>query len=79
MVNILAILSDDCQETFVFENILISDQSIDTIIDIPAEFQGKIKAYVLNYNELAYGIFYPDERSIAFFEQNLRHSTSAML
>ena len=78
-MNILAILSDDCQETFVFENILISGQSIDTIIEIPAEFQGKIKAYVLNYNELAYGIFYPDERSISFFEQNLRHSTSAML
>ena len=36
-------------------------------------------AYVLDYNELAYGIFYPDERSIAFFERNLGQTQSAML
>ena len=36
-------------------------------------------AYVLNYNELAYGIFYPDARSIAFFEKNLGATNSAML
>ena len=79
MVNVLALLSDDFQETFVFENILISGKSIETVIEIPAELQGRIKAYVLNYNELAYGMFYPDERSIEFFQRNLRHSTSPML
>ena len=32
MVNILAVLSEDFQETFLFENILISGSEPDTII-----------------------------------------------
>ena len=79
MVNILAVLSEDFTSTYLFENVLISGESTETVIEIPEEHRGKILAYVLNYNELAYGIFYPDERSIAFFEANLGNSSSGML
>ena len=79
VVNILAVLTDDFSETHLFENVLISGKSTDTIIEIPEQIRGRIQAYVLDYNELAYGIFYPDERSIAFFERNLRNTSSAML
>lgn len=59
-VNVLAVLSEDFKETHLFENVLISGESVDTTIEIPPEIRGKIQAYVLNHNELAYGIFYPD-------------------
>ena len=58
---------------------LISGLECDTVIDIPVEYRGRVLAYVLNQHELAYGIFYPDERSIDFFERCLGNSTSAML
>ena len=79
MVNILAILSQDFKETYLFENILISGETPDTVLSIPEQHRGKILAYVLDYNELAYGIFYLDEKSVAFYEKNLRWSSSGML
>jgi len=79
MVNILAILSPDFSETFLFENVLIAGDMVETVLEVPEEYRGRVLAYVLNYNELAYGIFYPDPRSIAFFEQNLGRTSSAML
>ena len=79
IVNILAVLSDDFSQTYLFENVLISGQSPDTVIELPEHIRNDVKAYVLNYNELAYGIFYPDQKSIDFFERNLRHTNSAML
>ena len=79
VVNILAVLSPDFTQTHLFENVLISGSNNDTLVQIPAEHQNKVLAYVLDFNELAYGIFYPDERSIAFFERNIGKTTSAML
>lgn len=60
IVNILAVLSDDFSQTYLFENVLISGQSTETVIELPEHICNDVKAYVLNYNELAYGIFYPD-------------------
>ena len=60
MVNILAVLSTDLRKTHIFENVLVRGDHAETVIEIPEGIRGKILAYVLNYNELAYGIFYPD-------------------
>ena len=60
VVNILAVLSNDFSQVHLFENVLIRGDSAETIIDVPEGIRGQILAYVLNYNELAYGIFYPD-------------------
>ena len=79
VVNVLAILDTNMQETHVFENILISRDSKDTVVPVPDQYRGKILAYVLNFNELAYGIFYPDPKSISFFERHLGGANSAML
>lgn len=56
----LALLSEDFEDTYLFENILISDDKEQTIVPIPQEIKGKIKAFVLNQGEFAYGIFQPD-------------------
>ena len=77
IVNVLAVMSDDCKETYLFENILISGE--ETVVEIPEQLRGQIKAYVPNQYELAYGIFLPDEKSITFFEQNLKNINSAMI
>ena len=37
MVNVLAILSEDFQEKYLFENVLISGENPDTVIEIPPE------------------------------------------
>ena len=48
MVNILAVLSEDFQQTHLFENVLISGQESDTVLEIPEEYRGRVLGYVLN-------------------------------
>jgi len=50
VVNILAVLSDDFAETHLFENVLVSGDAPDTVIELPEGIRGKVKAFVLNYN-----------------------------
>ena len=42
VVNILAVLTDDFSEAHLFENVLISGESTDTIIEIPKQHRGRI-------------------------------------
>ena len=79
IVNVLAVLSDDFEQCYLFENILISGENETTAIAIPENIRGKIKGYVLNQSEFAYGVFLPDQRSIKFFETNLMNTNSAMI
>lgn len=79
IVNVLAVLSDNFEQTYLFENILISCENEETVVTIPEQIRGHIRAYVLNQSELAYGVFLPDQRSIAFFETHLKNTSSAMI
>ena len=79
IVNVLAVLSDNFEQTYMFENILISGENEKTVVAIPEQIRGHIKAFVLNQCEFAYGVFLPDQKSITFFETNLHNTGSAMI